>query len=411
MTVSKTSTSLGPRLRAALLALAGAMVVVIVGMLLLDHYVQTHIKEMLVSPVEVKDMGIWLQREAFSRPNMLGIYGSSELTEEQTDRAEEMFSSDPTGFEVFPVGAPGHTTLLMAAKLGSLGDCVRGKKVVIIISPSWFRRAGPIPDQVAGCLSPLQAYQFVRNPLLSDDLKRRFASRLLEYEDAMDLHPVLHAYLKGVAQSGRGSWLWSPVVGACVLGLKWEDHLAVGSATLLESRTKSHVETLPFDEKHEAGWKMLIDPKDKEDAEDLASDEPRKVHSKIPQEDREEEFTKSYEGGKEWDDLKLLLDTLKALEMKPLLIGVPLGGNGLETHGITRQDRDVFYDGLRKACAPYGWPLVEFAEHDMDPGFLKRGTSHFTPKGWLYVNWVLDDFYHDRPIRGAVVDQGNKGGS
>lgn len=406
MTSPKTSVSIGPRLRAALLALGGAVVVIVVGLLLLDGYVRRHMKEMLVSPVAVKDQGIWLQQEAFSRPNMLGIYGSSELTEDQHDRAEEMFSTDPTGFEVFPVGAPGHTTLLMAAKLGALGECVRGKKVVIIISPSWFRRAGPIPDQVAGCLSPLQAYQYVRNPMLPDNLKRQFASRLLEYSDAMELHPMLATYLKGVANTGRGSWWMAPIAMASITALKWEDHLAVGCETLFETRKRCSTDSLAFDEKHEAKWKALIEPIEKEEAVDAQNDPPFHVHSKVPLEEAEDEFVKSYEGGKEWDDLKLLLDTLKALEMKPLLLGVPLGGNGLETRGITRADRDHFYLPLRKTCAPYGWPLLDFSEHDMDPGFLKRGTSHFTTKGWLFVNWVLDDFYHDRPIRGGTVYQG-----
>jgi poly-D-alanine transfer protein DltD len=171
------------------------------------------------------------------------------------------------------------------------------------------------------------------------------------------------------------------------------------------------VEKIPLGDQHQPNWKSLLDPLEKEQAEELAKEPPLRVHSKQPLEEAKDEFVKSYQGGKEWDDLKLLLDTLKALEMKPLLMGVPLGGNGLETRGITRADRDHFYLPLRQTCAPYGWPLLDFSEHDMDPGFLKRGTSHFTPKGWLYVNWVLDDFYHDRPIRGGVVYQGDKTGS
>lgn len=396
-------TSAGPRLRAAFLAIAAALVAVVVGIILMDRVVHRRLHDLLVTPLAIKDQGVWLQKQAFALPESLEVYGSSELTETQLNRAGEIFSAFPTGFMVCPIGAPGHTTLLMAAKLGSLEDSVRGKKVVVIVSPSWFRRAGALPDQVAGCLSPLQAYRFMRNPRLSADIRQRFAERLLAYPEALKAQPVLEMALKDRVHGGMWRWALAPVSRLCEVDLKWEDHLAVGCAAVFEPPTAPTTCSLPVNQQ-QIDWRALVEEMEKAQA---AEGEPeiRKVHSLEAPEDKEADYIASYEGGKEWADLKLLLDTMRALEMKPLVIGVPLGGIGLEAHGVSRAAREHYYQHLRDVCAPYGWPLLDFAEHDMDPAFLIKGTSHFTPKGWLYVNWALDDFYHDRPLRCGVVHQ------
>jgi len=403
MAVSPTTAevSAGPRLRAAFLAIWAVMVIVVVGIVFMDNVVHKRLRELLVNPLAVKDQGVWLQKQAFALSETLSLYGSSELTEKQENRADSVFSTLPTDFEVCPVGAPGHTTLLMAAKLGALEDSAKGRKVAVILSPSWFRRAGALPDQVAGCLSPLQAYRYLRNARLDESLRRRFAERLLAYPDALKSQPVLEVALKDCVHGGMWRWALAPFAALCEMDLKWEDHLAVGCAAVFEPPKMPPSAGLPVSH-GKIPWRALVDEKEKAQA---AEGEPeiRKIHSLETPEDKEAEYIASYEGGKEWDDLKLLLDTMKALQMKPLIIGVPLGGNGLEAHGVSRAAREHYYQHLRDVCAPYGWPLVDFAEHDMDPGFLIKGTSHYTAKGWLYVNWTLDDFYHERPIKSGVV--------
>jgi D-alanine transfer protein len=262
---------------------------------------------------------------------------------------------------------------------------------------------------VAGCLSPLQAYRYLRNTRLDENLRRRFAERLLAYPEALKSQPVLEVALKDRVHGALWQWALAPFAVLCEMDLKWEDHLAVGCAAVFEPPKMPPPSGLPVSH-GKIPWRDLVDKMEKAQA---AEGEPeiRKIHSLEKPEDKETDFIASYEGGKEWDDLKLLLDTMKALEMKPLIIGVPLGGNGLEAHGVSRAAREHFYQHLRDVCAPYGWPLLDYAEHDMDPGFLIKGTSHYTPKGWLYVNWALDDFYHDQPIKSGVVYQETPGRS
>ena len=83
-------------------------------------------------------IGVALPRQAFDDPALLPVYGSSELTQPQANRADEFFGSHPTGFGAFLIGNPGETCLMIANKLAAAGPEARGKKAVVFLSPGWF---------------------------------------------------------------------------------------------------------------------------------------------------------------------------------------------------------------------------------------------------------------------------------
>ena len=86
----------------------------------------------------IKLTGNVLQTEAFRLPATLPIYGSSELDRAAENRPDEFFRERPTGFTAFPIGRGGTTCLMILQKIAAVGTVARGKKAVIILSPSWF---------------------------------------------------------------------------------------------------------------------------------------------------------------------------------------------------------------------------------------------------------------------------------
>jgi len=47
-------------------------------------------------------------------------------------------------------------------------------------------------------------------------------------------------------------------------------------------------------------------------------------------------------------------------------------------------------------AAQRGFPSSAFSDYDTDPDFLEGVGTHLQVKGWLIVDRLLDDFYHDR---------------
>src|SRR5271163_3900663 len=110
----------------------------------------------------VKNQGTALQQAALDTDCLLPIYGSSELNLQavynRPFHATNLFHDQPTGFTVFPVGKAATTCLIILQKLAAVGPALRGRKLVISLSPFWFfERLEAHAPGYAGNFSPLHA--------------------------------------------------------------------------------------------------------------------------------------------------------------------------------------------------------------------------------------------------------------
>ncbi len=111
---------------------------------------------------------------------------------------------------------------------------------------------------------------------------------------------------------------------------------------------------------------------------------------------REPGFIARMDTAPEWMDFELLLRVLKKIRARPLLVSMPLDGEFYDETGVSLSARENYYRKVRAAAQRYGFPLVDFEKHDDDPTFLDWHHTHFTAKGWMFCNRVLDDFFHGR---------------
>src|SRR5215472_17570292 len=127
-----------PHLVAALIACAIVIAILCIGTILAIQLERKTVH--LIAPKDffIKNQGLVFQRAAAHRPDILLLYGSSELIDPIPNRASDFFSSAPTGFQVCPVGKAGATSLIILQKLGALGSELRGRKIAISLSASSF---------------------------------------------------------------------------------------------------------------------------------------------------------------------------------------------------------------------------------------------------------------------------------
>jgi D-alanine transfer protein len=97
----------------------------------------------------------------------------------------------------------------------------------------------------------------------------------------------------------------------------------------------------------------------------------------------------------EWADLELLLEGLKQLGARPLLLSMPIAGSFYDGQGISREARhELYYERLRQLVERRGLRLIDFENEDEDADFLSGVGSHLSSKGWVYYDQTLDRFYH-----------------
>ena len=323
------------------------------------------------------------------------LFGSSEITRVSLNRASEFFKSAPTGFQVCPVGAAGNTPLLMLMKIASVGDGVRGHKMAVLLSPGWFTRGANPLDHYAGNFSALQAINMIENKTLSEGLKSRIAQRMLDYSQTLDqLTPLL---LRVREQAGVVSLhetvepLLDAALDLTAGGFSYAD---VIQSTLQLNHTK--VPATWAAKQQELDWstlfaeaaKTIVPSKRKVAVWNGARPSPLDAI-------RRREFASSEKG--EWNDFALLLDTIKELQINALIISMPISGAREDLEGILPATRhECYYSRVESMCRERGVAVNAMESHDLDSDFLIDYVSHPSPVGWLHINRLLDDFWHDR---------------
>src|SRR5262245_33449807 len=150
----------------------------------------------------IKNQGLAFERAAAHRPDILLLYGGSELIDPIPNRASDFFSDAPTGFQVCPVGKAGTTSLIILQKLGALGSNLRGRKVAISLSASSFFAPAVRRDFYAGNFSLPAASGILFGNVIGFNLKAAIATRMLQYPDTLEENGLVQLAARHLA-SGR----------------------------------------------------------------------------------------------------------------------------------------------------------------------------------------------------------------
>lgn len=378
--------SSAPHLSSALVACALTAAILCGGRLLAIYFEERTIHSTAPRDFFIKNQGLAFERAAARAPDILLLYGSSELIDPIPNRASDFFSREPTGFEVCPVGKAGTTSLIVLQKLSALGSALRGRKVAILLSPSSFLTPAVRPDFYAGNFSLPAASGTLFGNALDLNLKTEIAKRMLQFPDTLGKDGLLRLAASCLA-SGRP-------VDRIVLMAMWP----LGKLQNVILDLQDHFEALVYilaAGKPVPNWLRPLswqrahlhkgsagDGRETMTTESLDTIHPAKDAA----------FRARVATAGEWTDLELLFRMLTELRARPLILSMPI--DDYVAPGVSRSAHEVYYDRMRELARRYHFPLVEFEDHDADPTFLIARREHPTPKGWMYYNRALDNFFH-----------------
>jgi D-alanine transfer protein len=373
-----------PHLFSALIACALPIAILGGGRLVAVYLEEKTIHATAPRDFFIKNQGLAFQRAAACAPDILLLYGSSELIDPVPNRASDFFSSAPSGFQVCPVGKAGTNSLIILQKLGALGSKLRHRKVVISLSPSSFLTPAVSPYSYAGNFSLPAASGVLFGQALDLDLKAKIVKRMAQFPDTLAKSALLQLAATCLA-SGRP-------LDRVVLMAIWP--LGKLQNTVLD--LQDHFEALVYilgEGKTIPGHRLRPSNQRKAPADDgqevVVPESFGTVRSA-----RDAAFRARIATASEWIDLELLFRTLTDLGAQPLIVSMPVDGALYDTRGVSRLARQVYYNRMSKLTQQYHFPLVQFEDHDADPTFLIARREHPSPKGWTYYDRALDDFFH-----------------
>lgn len=381
--------SFRPHLFGGLIACALTIAILCGGRLLASYLEERTIHSTAPRDFFIKNQGLAFERAAARTPDILLLYGSSELIDPIPNRASDFFANEPTGFEVCPVGKGGTTSLIILQKLGALGSDLRGRKVAISLSPSSFMMPSVKPDFYAGNFSLPAASGTLFGNALGLNLKTEIAKRMLQFPDTLGKNDLLRLAADCLA-SGRPldriilMAMW-PLGKMQNIMLDLQDHFEALVYILGGGKSIPHWWLRPL-----SSHKVHTHRRTGGDNWGTAATEsPDVIHP-----EKEAAFRARIAAASEWTDLELLFRTLTELGARPLILSMPIDPTFSAARGVSRSTHQVYYDRMRELAQRYHFPLVEFEEHDTDPTFLIAHREHPTPKGWMYYNKALDNFFH-----------------
>jgi D-alanine transfer protein len=352
-----------------------------------------------------KELGSAFQRAAFGNSDLLPIYGSSELQIPSSYHPNTVFRSYPSGFTTFPVGKPDTTCLIILQKLAAVGQDLRGKRVVISLSPgSYYKREMVEAAPYAGNFSPLHANALAFSSDLSLELKQAVARRMVQYPATLEGDALLRLAVTSLAATSSAGRLW---YSACI---------PLGCVRNVVLRLQDQWETYKFIVEHpkvdpdvpqqfaRLDWRDLLVRAERE-YQRHAANNPFGIEDsgwtfwfRADADRQKGKWTDpvllaGLEHAQEWTDLDLLLQGLKELGAQPLVLSLPLKGAYARHLGTTPAGRAAFYGKMRQAVGRFGVPFLDFEEYEGDRFFLADPTGHLADKGWVVVDRVLDAFY------------------
>lgn len=344
--------------------------------------------------LRVKDLGIVLQKETFARPDVLPLYGSSELIKKAPNKASQFFAGYPTGFAISPVGRASCTSLILLEKLAASAPDARGHKVVLSVSPSWFITKGANHDGFGGNFSTMQASELIFSAPLSLHLKHAIAGRMLRYPEVFTKSPVLAVAARALAGDRlRDRLLYFATVPLGRLQnavFHLQDHFEV----IAQIEEEHHLQRPTRRAAKPLDWDALL-AASQHQLRPLLPDAP---DPRLRQFANDAMFLQSLQHSYEWGDFELLLRTARELGLDPLVMSMPLEYAHFERMGLSPPCIDAYAWRLREFARRYQVPVVDFVELGEDPQFFADHFGHPSAKGWIYMDRALDDFYHGRPL-------------
>jgi poly-D-alanine transfer protein DltD len=370
--------------------------------------------------VPFKSQTLAFQRAALKSGHVLPVYGSSELfCCGRPFRPTDVFASGPTGFEVLALGHAGTTDLFFAETFAALGADLRGRRVVVSDSPTWFSNPdGPPPAQYGSNFLSEAAYAFTFTAPIPPTLRSAGALRLLAYPETLREQPLLRRALEDVAHPTRIARVDYATLAPLGRLATWTlDVRDAARAAFFLCQTRHRRATVgspaPLD------WNAMAERATGMAAADSTTnpfgftDATYRVLRGRP---RVRDALALYESGRtnrdgellrpprawrrtvahsaEWGDLRLALHVLRALGARPLVWSLPLPGTYYDYTPISAPARRRYYRRYERIATRAGFPHLDFRSHDEDRYFVGDPGSHLSARGWVFADRALDVFWH-----------------
>ncbi|MBA8779749.1 D-alanyl-lipoteichoic acid biosynthesis protein DltD [Staphylococcus schleiferi subsp. coagulans] len=330
--------------------------------------------------------GEYLQTDMLKDSHYYPVYGSSELTKDDPFQPALLLKGHTK--DLFYMGIGGSTDLIQVMTLGAQYDHLKDKKMTVIVSPQWFTKHGLTELNYQGRSSKLQINSIFENPHIPNDIKVRFAKRLLHFKDNKD-----NEFLKNMAtQHHSDGHFLNPL---------YENHLEKMEAIrayLPIHHTNKLPQLLEAHKKQPLNWNKL-DENALEYGKSQSQTNPYHIKDKYWKKlQKKKSLSRQHEfhtNSVEYDDLALLVDTLNHSGADVQYVLLPVNGKWYDHINLPKERRLPVTQKIVKTIESHHGHVVDLSDKDYEPYYMSDAV-HVGWRGWVDVTRHIDEHIHSK---------------
>ena len=308
------------------------------------------------------------------------VLGSSELSSFYT----EMMNYGNSNFNMYLIGRGYTQSLQSTLSLGAI------KKVVLILSPQWFSKTATLnSEKFASKFQKHTFHSFVKNKDISLETRKKIVNivKPLEMSDKAELKKI-NAYEKVYLNNfNLVDWIHLGIVDNINNTKQNKELIKIIKDINVNQQNKLLFEKVDFEK--------LIDNTDKIGKEECTNNMFQIQDTYYNQYIKEKmDIYKDYlsyedfSNTQEYQHFELFLSVCNELNIQPLIISVPVNGWWYDYIGVSKEEREEYYQDIRDICEKYNAKIADFSDYEYENYFLKD-IMHLGKKGWVKISEAI----------------------
>lgn len=365
---------------------------------------------------QYKDMSYNALDQNITKKDMF-VFGSSEFRHGRNTSFHPANFFRGTDVHLMTIGGPFNQTLFHTVALGALEPQIKNRRVVMLVSPTWYRTAGGVSKKgYALRFSETEYVAFLKNKDVPRSVKTYVARRsvkLLNGSPTLQNHVQL--YNRVLLHMGRLHPADPLAYRALMLYQNDKDMITTRAAmTFLRGQdqasgfNKQPIENGQFDWNHWVDKARRVAEK-KSHNPFYMSDHSWKMKFRFVYPRAKGVHKKnSLLQSKEYGDLDAFLTICQQNHIRAMLVILPMNGYWYDYTGINSHERKAFACKITRIAGGYGAEVTDLTKYDYTP-FVNRDAVHPWGEGWVRINEALYNFYTENQNKPDITDTAGNG--
>lgn len=347
----------------------------------------------------IRDRGGLLKDEMREEGDLI-LLGSSEFASPVEQNPINLFPFKGADYDVSIFGRAYTQSLQHANIISNTKNLSEKDKIAIVVSAQWFENSdGIYGSNFAVNFSEMQFYDFFNNSKISEENKKYYAKRISELLKQSGEYGEERIYANLYYRDNFASKVLLSILKPYY---SFKEYML---------KTKDKVQTIKIlkglDDKEEKTLEDIDWEEEFKKAEETAASKVTNNDIYVEDEyydtylrDKYESLKDTWKGkdlinSKELDDYKFFLSICEELNIKPLIILMPVNGLYYDHLGLTLDKRTEFYNTIEEISKEKGFDVLNLQNKEYEKYYM-YDAMHLGWKGWLTIDEEMYKYFKEK---------------